>query len=48
MRDEQRGNYEKYYFFNGRLAGVILVGDTSKMTEMTQAMDGGAGYSDLF
>ena len=48
IRDEQRGNYEKYYFHNSRLAGVILVGDTSKMAEMTQAFDNGAEYSDLF
>ena len=48
IRDGQRGNYEKYYFYNSRLAGVILVGDTSKMAALTQAMDEGAGYSDLF
>ena len=48
VMDKQRGNYEKYYFFNGHIAGVILVGDTSKMTALTQAMDSGAGYSDLF
>ena len=48
MQDEERGNYEKYFFYKGRLAGVILVGDTSKMAALTQAFDAGAGYSDLF
>lgn len=48
MRDGQRGSYEKYYFFNNRLAGVILVGDTSKMATMMKAVDEGAGFSALF
>ncbi|MBQ5514728.1 MAG: FAD-dependent oxidoreductase, partial [Oscillospiraceae bacterium] len=48
MRDEQRGSYEKYYFFNNRLAGVILVGDTSKMPELTKAVEEGASYTSIF
>lgn len=48
MRDGQRGSYEKYYFFNNRLAGVILIGDTSKMARMTKAVEEGAGFSALF
>ena len=48
FKDPQRGNYEKYLFKNGRLAGVILIGDTSKMTAMTKAMDEGAGFAELF
>ena len=48
MRDGQRGSYEKYYFFNNRLAGVILIGDTSKMPEMTKAVDEGASFASLF
>ncbi len=48
FRDPQRGNYEKYIFKRGVLAGVILVGDTEKMTEMTKAMEEGAGFAQLF
>lgn len=48
FKDPQRGNYEKYIFQNGVLAGVILIGDTEKMTEMTRAMDEGASFADLF
>ncbi len=47
LRDPQRGNYEKYFFRNGILAGVILIGDTTKMTEMTKAMDQGATFAEL-
>ena len=39
FRDDQRRSYEKYYFFNNRIAGIILIGDTSKMVEMTEAYD---------
>ena len=47
IRDPQRGNYEKYFFRNSILAGVILVGDISKMTEMTKAMEDGAGFAEV-
>ena len=37
--DEQKQTYEKYYFVNNRLSGVILIGDTSKLVEMTMAVE---------
>ena len=48
FRDSQRGNYEKYYFANSRLAGVILVGDISKMPRMTKAIEEKASFAELF
>lgn len=48
MRDEVRGRYEKYYFADGRLEGVILVGDLSKMADMTQKMAENATYEEIF
>ena len=48
IRDDQRGCYEKYFFRKSRLAGVILIGDTSKMTSMTKAIEESAHYSTLF
>lgn len=47
MRDDQRHTYEKYYFVNGRLTGVILLGDTSKMAAVTQAIADGAGVESV-
>ena len=38
-KDEGKKQYQKYYFRNNRLCGVILIGDTSRMTEMTEALE---------
>ena len=48
IKDEQRGLYEKYYFEHGRLAGVILIGDTSRMVEMTDHVKRGSRYEEVF
>ena len=28
--------YQKFYFLNNRLCGVILIGDVSRLAEMTE------------
>lgn len=48
FKDTQRNNYEKYYFFNNVLEGVILIGDTSRMVELTEKIDAHATYKDIF
>lgn len=47
FKDEQRHLYEKYYFLNNRIAGIILIGDTSKMVEMTEAYDKQLTYGEI-
>lgn len=46
--DRKDGLYEKYYFVDDRLEGVILVGDISRMGEMTERIAEKAAYSDMF
>lgn len=46
--DEWKNTYEKYYFANNRLAGAILLGDTSKMAEVTQAMEENKTFKEMF
>ena len=38
-KDEARKQYEKYYYANGQLKGAILIGDLSKMAEVTERID---------
>ena len=38
IKDERRLTYEKYYFYNNILTGVMLIGDTSRMIELTTAI----------
>ena len=49
---EKRGDdgktYEKYYFLDDKLAGVILIGDISKMGDLTDKMSRGASYDEMF
>jgi NAD(P)H-nitrite reductase large subunit len=47
--DKSEGdNYEKYYFFEDKLAGVILIGDISKMGVLTQKIAEQTPYSEMF
>lgn len=36
MKDMARKQYEKYYYVNNQLKGAILIGDVSKMAEVTE------------
>ena len=47
FKDLGRKHYQKYYFLNNRLCGVILIGDVSRMAEMTQALENHALYQEI-
>ncbi|HUM82552.1 MAG TPA: FAD-dependent oxidoreductase [Lachnospiraceae bacterium] len=47
LKDMKRNLYEKYTFENNRLAGVILIGDTSKLADLTQKVKDHAKYSEV-
>ena len=46
--DNDRKFYEKYYFVNNVLVGVILIGDTSKLVEMTTAIENNKTFKEIF
>ena len=48
FKDLSRKQYEKYYFRNNRLCGVILIGDVSRMGEMTEAVERKASFGEMF
>ena len=48
FKDMSRKQYEKYYFRNNRLCGVILIGDVSRMGEITEAVERKASFKELF
>lgn len=48
FKDTGRKQYEKYYFLNNRLCGVILIGDVSKMADVTAAFEKKASFNELF
>ncbi len=48
FKDEQRKTYEKYYFRNNILEGCILIGDISKMLEMTDHIMNKDSYEEVF
>lgn len=47
FKDMIRMQYEKYYFLNNRLCGVILIGDTSKMAAMTEAIENKKTFKEI-
>lgn len=48
VRDEARNTLERYYFTAGKLCGVILAGDLSKMGDMMAAMEEKRSFADFF
>lgn len=48
FKDMGRKQYEKYYFLNNRLCGAILLGDTSKMASVTEAVEQKKTFKALF
>ena len=44
VRDTSKNTYEKYFFIDNRLAGVILIGDTSKLARLTDALNEKRSY----
>ena len=48
FKDMGRKQYEKCYFLNNKLCGVILIGDISKMARYAEAMQKKATFKELF
>lgn len=48
FKDMGRKQYEKYYFLNNRLCGSILIGDTSKMAFVTEAVEQKKTFREIF
>ena len=46
--DEEKNTYEKYYFADNHLVGVILMGDISNMAKVMDAMEKHSTYEELF
>lgn len=47
VQDKSKKQYEKLYFLNGKLCGVILIGDVSKMAVMTELVEKKAGFAEV-
>ena len=47
FKDMGRNQYQKYYFLNNRLCGVILIGDVSRMGELTEAVNRKASFQEV-
>lgn len=48
FKDPARGNLEKYFFLDGVLCGVTLLGDVSKLGKVTELVNQRASYDSLF
>lgn len=47
FKDMGNKHYQKLYFLNNRLCGVILIGDVSRMAELTEALEKRASYKEV-
>ena len=47
FKDMGRKQYEKLYFLNNRLCGVILIGDVSRMAKLSQALEEHRTYKEV-
>ncbi len=47
VRDAAKNTYEKFYFVENRLVGVILIGDTSRLAELTEALSEKRSYQEV-
>ncbi len=48
IKDERKATLEQYFFKNNMICGAILIGDTSKMAEVTQALEEGKSFVEFF
>lgn len=46
-KDMGKKQYQKFYFLNNRLCGVILIGDVSRLGELTEAVQKHATYKEV-
>ena len=47
FKDMGKKQYQKFYFLNNRLCGVILIGDVRRLAEMTEALERHATYQEV-
>lgn len=48
FKDEARGNLAKYFFLDDQLCGVTLLGDVSKLGEVTAQVNAKTPYQEMF
>lgn len=48
IKDSVKLQYEKYYFVNNRLSGIILIGDTSKLAKLSEAVEKQLPFNEVF
>ena len=48
FRDDEKKILANYYFVEEHLTGAILIGDTSKLVELTEALKEGRTYQEMF